>query len=297
MNRKFLKRILWQINRSPLRFSIKWLLRLFCIDEIKHRKELAKKTHQNATSLRYASQLASDGYAVITDLVDTKLLAEVNDSAQKKVEVAERASGNQALRHKAFWIRLLDEDMQDGKLPISSPYVQFATQPAIIQILAKAFGEIPRLDYVLLTLSHHSEKELSYSQLWHKDHDDVRVIKLFVYLSDVKNDSDGPFTFIPAQISDKYGYSLKSHRPDDKIFDCGIANPDAAKKVIAPALSVFMVETSRCLHMGSRLAPSHTRLLYTATYTTIPCMFPNRKNNFIKDIELKDSAERMLLDL
>ncbi len=297
MNNKLLNKIIWQINRSPLRLVIKSLLRLFYINNIRQRIELARTTIHNTNISGCAKQLNKDGYTIITNFIAPKLIAEINESAQKKITVLERAASNQTLRHKSFWTRLLDEDMQDGKIPISSPYVRFATQPAVVQILAESLGEVPRLDYVLLTLSHYSEKELSYSQLWHRDHDDVRVIKLFVYLSDVIDDKDGPFTFIPAPISDKYGYSLKSHRTDNEIFDCGLANISDVKKMIEPKLSVFMVETSRCLHMGSRLAPEHTRLLYTATYTTIPCMFPQRKNNFIKDIEINSSVEKMLLDL
>src|SRR6185369_1074284 len=101
-----------------------------------------------------------------------------------------------------------DEDMQNGKLPTSSPYVQFALQPAVQEILTGTFGQVPVLNYVLLTLSKPSDAPLSYSQLWHRDHDDVRVIKLFVYLSDVTSEDDGPFTFLPGPISDRFGYTL-----------------------------------------------------------------------------------------
>jgi len=297
MNSKLLKRILWQVNRSPLRFLIKWFLRLFYAGEVQKRIKLASELQQTPDSLSCAEHIANHGYAVLTGLVDAELLTEVSESAQKKISVADRAAANQSQVSKNFWIRLLDEDMQDGKLPISSPYVKFATQPIVTQILANAFGEIPRLDYVLLTLSRYSGGEIKKSQLWHFDHDDVRVVKLFIYLSDVVDDLDGPFTFIPAEVSDRYGYNIKSHRTDDEIFGCGLAKPSDAKKMFAPALSVFMVETTRCLHMGSRLAPEHTRLLYTATFAAIPCMFPSRKNNFIKDIEIKDSAKKALLDL
>ena len=45
------------------------------------------------------------------------------------------------------------------------------------------------------------------------------------------------------------------------------------EQIIAPRLSAFAVETSRCLHMGSRVAQGHERLLFTATYTTAPRVF------------------------
>lgn len=140
------------------------------------------------------------------------------------------------------------------------------------------FGEVPLLDYVLLTLSHSNYQDLSYSQLWHRDHDDVRTIKLFVYLTDVQSESDGPFTFLPGPVSDRFGFSLRSHRRDDEILPKVRAGE--VRTVIAPRLTTFMVETSRCLHMGSRTAPGHSRLLYTATYITVPRLFPEPPPRF-----------------
>ena len=46
------------------------------------------------------------------------------------------------------------------------------------------------------------------------------------------------------------------------------------REMYGSRMSAFIVETSRCLHMGSRLAPGHTRLLYTATFTTAPRLYP-----------------------
>ncbi|NTV12180.1 MAG: hypothetical protein HGA47_15640, partial [Zoogloea sp.] len=156
--------------------------------------------------------------------------------------------------------------------------VRFALQPAVIGVLARALGELPQLDDVLLTLSRATGKAHSYSQLWHRDHDDVRTIKLFVYLSEVADPSDGPFTFLPGPVSDRFGFALRSHREDAAIFRR--AGADELKAMVAPRLSVFMVETSRCLHMGSRMAPGHERLLYTASFISVPRAYPEPPPRF-----------------
>jgi hypothetical protein len=182
------------------------------------------------------------------------------------------------MTRKAFWTRLLDEDMRDGTLPTDNAFVHFALQPAVIAVLARTLGELPQLDYVLLALSRTEETKLAHSQLWHRDHDDVRTIKMFVYLTDVASAADGPFTFIAGPISDRFGFSLRSHRGDADILDK--LEPDAAKAVVAPRLTTFLVETSRCLHMGSRTAPGHSRLLYTASYITIPRLYPEPPPRF-----------------
>ena len=45
----------------------------------------------------------------------------------------------------------------------------------------------------------------------------------------------------------------------------------------APRLTSFMVDTAKCRHMGSRMAPGHGRLLYTATFFAFPRIYPGAK--------------------
>jgi hypothetical protein len=90
---------------------------------------------------------------------------------------------------------------------------------------------------------------------------------------------DGPFTFLPGPDSDKVGFRLKSHLSDDQI---GRWIPKSAVTTMyAPRLPAFMVNTSRCLHMGGRVAPGHERLLYTATYFSVPRLYPEPTSRFI----------------
>ena len=168
-------------------------------------------------------------------------------------------------------------------LPLENPFVAIAPQPELVSVVAAAMGEVPRLYYVLLTLSLSTNKELSYSQLWHRDHDDTKVIKLFFYLTDVLSPEDGPFTFIPTQASDKLGFRIKSHLSDDQI-DHWISKT-VVTAMYGSRLSAFMVETSRCLHTGSRVALGHERLLYTATYISAPRLYPEPPPRFLLDGE------------
>lgn len=297
MASKLLHRALWHLTRSPLGPVYKQGLRLLHRATIAKRQALARQLTRWPTARALAEQLAQNGYVVISDAIDRATLQALDAAAQTKLSALEDAQDQQSLTHKSFWTRLLDQDMVDGKLPISSPYVQFATQPVVLEILAGVYGELPILDYVLLTLSRHTASARSYSQLWHRDHDDTRVVKLFFYLTDVVDEKDGPFSFIPGPVSDRFGFTRHSHRDDDRIFHPGRAAPADVKAMIAPRLSVFMVETSRCLHMGSRVAPGHSRLLYTATYLSSPSMYPGRTNKFLKDRPLADAFEEAVLDV
>ncbi len=154
-------------------------------------------------------------------------------------------------------------------------------------------GDLPKLSDVLLTLSRPSaDAMLSYSQLWHMDHDDKRVCKLFIYLTDVKDADDGPFTFIPAPESRPFRNSLKSHLTDEQVFKR--TDRQAVKEVIAPKYSSFLVNTARCLHMGSRIKSGHKRLLFTATYLQPPSIYPEPPPRFRADGPLDELSRTVL---
>lgn len=265
-------RIRWHVNRSPAANVIKWVRRRANQRQVEARRRLASTLGIDPRIESCAASLGRDGYVVVNDILDPQALDALSAAGDAKLARADEAARHQSSSNKTFWTRLLDEDFQGGQLPTSNPFLRFALQPSVIGVIAKTLGELPQLDTVLLTLSRTESQKLSYSQLWHRDHDDVRTIKMFTYLTDVKDEADGPFTFLPGPVSDRFGFSLRSHRGDEEL--ARKLKPDEPKAIVARRLTTFMVETSRCLHMGSRTAPGHSRLLYTASYITIPRLYP-----------------------
>jgi hypothetical protein len=272
------QRIRWHLNRTPLARIEKALRRIPLGGEIKKRRALLAELPTSPVLSQHSKELRERGHTVVTDIVEPVRMAALATAGSAKLLRAHSTDVRQHTQHKDFWVRLLDEGMQEGALPIDSPFVDIALQPELLSIVGHVFGELPRLDYVLLTLSKSTEKDLSYSQLWHRDHDDTSVIKLFVYLTDVKDINDGPFTFINGPQSDRLGFRLRSHLTDAEI---ATRIPlEAITEVKAESLSAFMVDTKRCLHMGSRLSPGHERLLYTATFISVPRLFPEPPARF-----------------
>ena len=272
-------RIRWHLYRSPFARLAKAIRRIALAEELSLRRELVSNLPSNAVIESCAVSLKTHGYCIVTELVDHKLLEALSDAALEKIQRAHEVGLVQQLNAKDFWVRLLDEDMHSGMLPLDNPFVAIALQPDLVSVVAAVMGEVPRLDYVLLTLSRNTGKEHSYSQLWHRDHDDTKVVKLFFYLTDVLSPEDGPFTFIPGPESDKFRYHLKSHLSDNQIirrFSKSVFTP-----MYGTRLSAFMVETSRCLHMGSRVESGHERLLYTATYFSAPRLYPEPPPGFL----------------
>lgn len=278
---KLKDRVRYHMLRSPLAPVLKAAQSLKHRDERAHRQRIASALSADEQTAALAEELNQQGFCHLDAILDRRLLDQMAQAALGKLALGERtlAQAPPGTSAKAFWNRLLDDELVDGRMPADSPHARFAVQPSLLSFLSRAMGSLPQLDYVLLTLSLPVDAPLAQSQLWHRDHDDTRTIKVFVYLTDVADEDDGPFTFIPGPVSDGVGFTLRSHLSDDQTFRHFPRS--VAQSMMAPALSAFAVETSRCLHMGSRVAPGHRRLLYTATYTTFPKLDGTAPRGFI----------------
>jgi hypothetical protein len=291
-----MSRALWHVNRSHLRWAVKTGVSAWHLKEKLERRRQAQLLDITPAERAKAEDLNRDGYAVVTELMDPAIQQQFAEAGLVSLKNIEDLEAKQTSTWKKFWVRLLDAEMQDGRLSSDNIFVRYALQPTVINVIATALGEIPWLDYVLLSYSRYAGDDLSSSQLWHRDHDDVRVIKLFSYLTDVEEDGDGPFTFLPRQATDKFGHPvLGSHFPDNQVF--GKVPRTDVKVMKAPRLTSFMVDTAKCLHMGSRMAPGHGRLLYTATFFAFPRMYPGAKSRPFSATPDTSSLQKMIMGL
>jgi hypothetical protein len=273
------RRLLWHVNRTDLGWVTKTALTGLQLGARAKRIELLNTLPVQPEWTEASRKLGEEGYVDVSSLVDQGLAEAVANVAQSKVGRLDELKGKQQEGHKSFWVSLLDEDLVDGAFATDHPFVRYALQPAALRIMGDFMHELPQLSDVLLTLSQPTEnKPLSYSQLWHLDHDDKRVCKLFIYLTDVRDTKDGPLTFIPAPASKPFRNTVKSHMSDEKVFSK--VDRSVVKEIVAPRLSSFIVNTARCLHMGSRILSDRTRLLYTATYIQPPRMYPEPPARF-----------------
>ncbi|RXH12127.1 hypothetical protein EAS56_18730 [Bradyrhizobium guangzhouense] len=289
------RRILWHLNRTDLGWVTKAALTTLQPGARTRRVAMLDQLPAKAEWSEASRKLDQDGYVDVSSLVDRNLAQAVAAVADNKVSRLKELTGKQQLGHKSFWVSLLDEDLVNGAFATDHPFVRYALQPAALRIIGDFMHDLPQLSDVLLTLSQPTPNQaLSYSQLWHLDHDDKRVCKLFIYLTDVQNTADGPFTFIPAGPSKAFRNSLKSHMNDATVF--AKTGPDVVKEMIAPRLSSFIVNTARCLHMGSRIQSDHSRLLYTATYIQQPRIYPEPPARFRAVGNLSD-LERAVMRL
>lgn len=156
-----------------------------------------------------------------------------------------------------------EEDKQSSSL-----LVRFALQPRLLEMAACYLGEFPYIAAVEIYFSFGTrDAEWQSSQLWHRDYDDRKMVKLFLYCSDVEEVGDGAFTYIPKEYSRKIKNSFFPKRIDDASIARQIPN-NTIQKRMGPVGTAFYIDTHACYHLGSRMALGKKRLAYCVTYIT-----------------------------
>ena len=129
--------------------------------------------------------------------------------------------------------------------------IRFMVSRAILDSATGYLGTVPRLVGARLCWSPPNETARS-SQLFHFDYEDLTQLKVFINIFET-TEEQGPLTFIPAEVSEQVQKSIGrvSRISDERIYEAGARNREV--KLIGPAGSGAFLDTSRCLHYGSRL--------------------------------------------
>lgn len=266
-------RVVQALNKSPIRFFSKSLA-ISCSPVVyKTRKSAIQQVTLTEKEKSIVDSLDAYGYAELSGLLSDDNLKALSDYCLDKMRRSEEIRKREVLKSKDIWIMLSDEDIADKNLTAENPLVNFALQAPVLKIVSAYLKQVPFIEYVALTLSRFSPGPLKSSQLWHLDYDNTSMVKMFVYLTDVSDVASGPFTFFDAVASKNVKNSfITRHLPDQEVFN--YVDEKMQTQMIRPKLSCFMVDTTRCYHMGSRLHEGHERLMYTALYTGLPPIYP-----------------------
>jgi hypothetical protein len=141
--------------------------------------------------------------------------------------------------------------------------VRFALSEPILRAVSVYLGTMAVLASVALLWSPPETEgaKLTSSQRFHNDHEDTSQVKLFVHIDDVDSDC-GVFTFHPAEATRRIRKALgtRGGRLDDAAT-AKVLPSEAPLTLMGPAGSAYFVDTSRCLHFGSRPAKKGRLLL------------------------------------
>ena len=135
--------------------------------------------------------------------------------------------------------------------------LDFALSGPMLQIVSGYYGMVPQLKEIGIWVTR-PQKDRGNSQLFHLDKPESQIIGLFLNIEN-NGVEQGPFTFIPADASQKIRkgtrYESSYFRGDGYLSDDVVLKHSRFEDQIStegpPGTGVF-VDTSNCFHFGSR---------------------------------------------
>ena len=167
-------------------------------------------------------------------------------------------SGPDPKSTKDFLISLV----RDGGFARHPEILRFLISPTVLASVSRYLGGVPRLSTVRLWWTPPNDS-MERSQVWHIDPEDTRQLKLFLNVFEIDAEQ-GPFTFCPASASRPL---LKKAGIRQRHFeDAAVAAAGEPIVLTGPAGSGAFIDTSRCVHFGSR-GNRRDRVVLMAQYT------------------------------
>ena len=235
---------------------------------------------------------ADRGFATCDPSVFPEVEAVVDDVRRRRSELTIAAG------EKPY---LLDHPLTT--LDRSSPLVRFAVDPRVVSVAADYLGLVPLLTMVTILASPPVPGPVAGSQLFHSDWEDVHQVKIFVNCSNVAEEN-GPLNAVTADASRRvkravaYRYGGPHFRLRDEEVLPMLADGEQ-QAFTGPPGSIVFVDTSSCLHLGSRVYEgAEERLVAQFQYLTPPAfdltLAPGKRRPFASAAG-GSSLERLVL--
>ena len=252
---------------------------------VQPRTPLPAETYDRQPDLSAAQQGALDdlrihGIAVTTfarlvgdEALWCELEAEMNSYVERARELAPKLP--RPKRKDQFLIRRWTPDsagevVDDPRIPSDSPWLRLAVCDALLDVVNSFRGVYTKLvgidNWYTVPFSENDQRVAS--QRWHRDPEDVHVVKCFLYFSDVDPDA-GPFEYVPSSTTDgRYGElwewgTQKRWYPPQEEFEARIPESDRIQ-LTGPSGTLILCDTGG-FHRGGH-ARAKPRVLSTHTY-------------------------------
>ncbi len=192
---------------------------------------------------------------------------------------------------KPFYFNILDRE----DVKAMPELLDFALSDTMLDILSPYYGVLPELSHMALFVSGlfgDSGPNIG-TQRMHWDNHDRAHVKMFCFL-DAVTSADGPLTVLPADKSmwlrKKTGRLLGTHPiKDEREFYRYFTDKDLVE-IVGPPGTVAFVDTTRCMHFGSRTVGQGRRLAFVVHYTLFADYGIARTGEF-QDLNMATSPE------
>jgi hypothetical protein len=254
---------------------------------------------------RIVSELERDGYALVTfpDLFPDSEWQAVQEQAARFASDTEAglAGDGEKLRvreGKEFVVRLHSYEVELGD---DDPWFRACASRRMLDIANTYLGLWSKLEYVDMWYSvpQPADKDRVSSQRWHRDFNDKHLLKAFLYLVDVDEDT-GPFEFVPgSQAGGRYSDAwpwrpLGENYPPESELEQRIP-PDGLRTFTGPKGTFLFCNTSG-FHRGG-FATAKARVLATCTFSSPASLasLTERSFSYTGSLEELDEPTRFAL--
>jgi hypothetical protein len=220
-------------------------------------------------------QLAEKGIVIgnVADFLSDSGLAAFREGEEAiRAEVASEkvqnalTKGRNSGQHKDYLIQIVNFN---DPIDAGHPLLRLALDERLLNSVAAYMGMWSQLHAIGSWLNFPVDQDAKASQLWHRDPEDLKTVKVFIYLDDV-GPKQGPFSFIGG--SHPLGADCErrpEHQHPRRVLDHEMVKtfPEGRwTRCTGPAGTMIMADTVG-YHRGGQVQEGH-RLLITFTYTS-----------------------------
>lgn len=223
--------------------------------------EVASRLAERGIDFGPSDQYLSDAGRLALDEASALVL---NLSRADEVQATvERGHSDYA---KDYVVRLVPWDFEHAS---DSPLLKLGLDKKLLEIVSQYFGLWPRLHAIGAWINFPTPDEAKAAQLWHRDPEDVKIIKVFIYLGDV-DENQGPFSYIIN--THPFGAAATKvpvHRSGIRVADDDMAAAfprDTWVTCTGPKNTMILADTVG-YHRGGKPS-SGSRILITFTYAS-----------------------------
>ena len=254
---------------------------------------------------RIVSELRQDGYSLLafSDLFRDGEWQRVAEQAERFVADTEAglAGDGEKLRvreGKEFVVRLHSYEVELGD---DDAWFSVCASRRMLDVANTYLGLLSKLEYVDMWYSvpQPVDKDRVSSQRWHRDFNDKHLLKAFLYLVDVDEET-GPFQFVPgSQAGGRYADAwpwrpLGENYPPEDELEKRIPQ-DGVRTFTGPKGTLLFCNTSG-FHRGG-FATAKARVLATCTYSSPASLasLAERSFRYTGSLETLDDVTRFAL--
>lgn len=216
------------------------------------------------TARSLEAQLARDGIAFLPNLLSAGQLDEIRQYALAN-PCYDRTRPENGLFSIDRPHPLCHTAVYADEVTLNCPHVvETVNHPTVLAAIGEHFGCKPTMSNVSMWWSLPGHAKAEHAELFHRDVDDWLFIKLFIYITDVDEDS-GPHVFVRGSHRDGRLAKIARYTDEQVVEAFGASN---VLRLSAPAGTSFL-ENTYGMHKG-QLPKLHRRLLLQAQYSLGP---------------------------